>query len=107
MCLGGGGGGGDVMLNKPLQFIVDQVKQSKPCSILNRNCTMIPFMFQPRSVIAQSYMCLTQEPVPVILGTRIWKIVKCKKRATIVHNTMYYVPLLDSLKVNGKLKLCN
>ena len=25
---------------------------------------------------------------------------KRKKRATIVHDTMYYVPLLDSLKVN-------
>ena len=28
---------------------------------------------------------------------------KCKKRATIVHDTMYYVPLLDSLKVNSIL----
>ena len=67
VCVFGGGGGGsrDVILNKPLQFIVDQVKQSEASSILKRNCTLYTVYYDTFCVSTSVCHC----PILYVLDT--------------------------------------
>lgn len=50
--------------------------------------------------IEDEFLFHTQEPVPITLGSRfVWKSTKRRRKIVCTRDIMYYVPLLDSLKV--------